>query len=58
MLGFVFGRHPNANAHIDYVKKKFFAKLWILRHLSKANISKDGQDGMGSAEKCGLVAGS
>ena len=38
MLGFVFGRRPNAAAHVNYIRKKFFGKLWIIRHLIKAGI--------------------
>ena len=40
MLGFVFGRRPNAWPHINHIKKKFFAKLWVIRHMIKANTSK------------------
>ena len=41
MLGFVFGRRPNAQAHVTYIKKKFYGKLWILRNLMKANTAPE-----------------
>ena len=40
MLGFVFGRRPTATAHVTHIKKKFYCKLWIIRHMQKANTSK------------------
>ena len=41
MLGFVFGRRPNAAAHVDHIRVKFFACLWVIRHLLKAGLQKD-----------------
>ena len=41
MLGFVFGRRLNAQAHVDHISKKFFSKLWVLRHLIKADMPKE-----------------
>ena len=34
MLGFTFGRRPNADHHIETLRKKFYGKLWILQHLA------------------------
>ena len=42
MLGFVFRRRPTADAHVTHIKKKFYAKLWVIRFLIRANVS--GQD--------------
>ena len=41
MLGFVFGRRPNANAHIEYIRRKFYKKLWVLRHIKKATKNEE-----------------
>ena len=41
MLGYVFSRHPNAAALVEHIKKKFFARLWILRHLARSGASKN-----------------
>ena len=40
MLGFLFGRRPNAATHVEYIKKKTYGKMWIIRHMQKANTSK------------------
>ena len=40
MLGFVFGRRPNAQAHVQHISVKFYSKLWILRHMLKANVTQ------------------
>ena len=40
MLGFVFGRRPNAEANTAYIRKKFYGKQWILRHLKKAGVDQ------------------
>ena len=41
MLGFYFGRRPNADAHVTELRKKFLNKLWLIRHMIRANTSKD-----------------
>ena len=41
MLGFVFGRHPNANAHVQHLTHRFYSRMWILRHLKAAGIAED-----------------
>ena len=41
MLGFTFGRKPTAELHILSLKKKFYGKTWILRHLIKAGLPND-----------------
>ena len=40
MLGFMFGRRPNAEANTAYIRKKLYGKQWIIRHLKKAGISQ------------------
>ena len=40
MLGFPFGRRPNAEMRVYEMKKKFHAKLWIIRNLASINTSK------------------
>ena len=40
-LGFYFGNKPNVRNHISHLKKKFRARLWILRHLQRASLSDD-----------------
>ena len=40
MIGFMFVRRPNADTHVRYMRKKFYAKLWVLRFMSRANLSK------------------
>ena len=39
LLGFVFGSDPNANKHIDYIKKKFRQRFWALIHLKNNGFS-------------------
>ena len=41
MLGFMFGRRLNTSAHISHIRKKFYATLWVIRHLSRAGVKKD-----------------
>ena len=38
LLGFYFGRSPDASRHVWNLKRKFWARAWILRHLRKANL--------------------
>ena len=38
ILGFIFGRNPTIKNHIDMIKLKFRRRVWILRHLKKADI--------------------
>ena len=41
MLGFKFGRRPNADAHLKYMKRRFYSKIWILRHFKRAGTSAE-----------------
>ena len=41
MLGFVFGRQPNANEHVQHLTRRFYSRMWILRHLKAAGIAED-----------------
>lgn len=41
MLGFVFGRHPNAGNHVKHIQKKYYAKCWTLRHLQKIGADEE-----------------
>ena len=38
LLGFYFGRSPNASKHVWHLKRKFWARAWVIRHLKKANV--------------------
>ena len=38
ILGFFFGRKPDVSHQIDSLSLKFRRRVWILRHLKKANI--------------------
>ena len=38
LLGFWFGRKPNADAHIEHICDKFRSRLWALRHLKRAGM--------------------
>ena len=38
ILGFYFGRRPDAAEHIEAIKRKFYSRLWLLRHLRNAGI--------------------
>ena len=38
MLGFWFGRRPNANVHVKKMAAKFRSRLWALRHLKNAGM--------------------
>ena len=35
ILRFHFGTRPNADAQVEHMKKKFYQRLWLLRHLVK-----------------------
>ena len=37
----MFGSSPNVNAHVDYMLSKVNRKLWTLRNIKKAGMSKD-----------------
>ena len=41
LLGFTFDSRPNCNAYIDQMALKFRRRLWILRHLKKANLPRE-----------------
>ena len=36
MLGFVFDARPNAAAHVSHIRRKFYAKAWVIRHMKSA----------------------
>ena len=38
IVGFHFGKRPTAEAQVRAVIRKFYARLWILRHLKKARV--------------------
>ena len=38
LLGFYFSGEPNANRHVEEIKKKFRSRYWSLVHLRRANI--------------------
>ena len=40
-LGFHFGTRPNVATQVEYMKKKFRGRLWMLRHLQKAGLSEE-----------------
>ena len=40
-LGFNFGEHPNLDAQVEHMRKKFRGRLWLLRHLQRAQVPKD-----------------
>ena len=40
MLGFHFGCQPTADTHVNHICRKFWSKMWILRHLKNANVSR------------------
>ena len=41
MLGFMFGRRPNAESHVTLTQKKYYSKIWTVRHLLKLGASPD-----------------
>ena len=41
MLGFCFGRSPNAEAHVKFLTKRLFARMWFLRHTKAAGIDEE-----------------
>ena len=40
ILGFTFGREPNAKLHVEKVIERFHSKLWTLRFLKKSGMCK------------------
>ena len=38
ILGFHFGCLPNASKQVEAMIKKFYSRLWLLRHLRKSNV--------------------
>ena len=38
ILGFIFSKEPNVNAHMDYTATKFNRAVWALSHLRRAKI--------------------
>ena len=41
ILGIISRRKPTAEAHVKHVCRKFYSKLWIVRHLSKSGSSAE-----------------
>ena len=41
LLGFTFGRRPDAAAHVEYITRKTYGKRWIIRHLQASGINED-----------------
>lgn len=41
ILGFVFGRTPTVNFHVECMIGKFNRALWLIRHLIRAGLRKD-----------------
>ena len=41
ILGFVFGRKPTAEAHVNHMTKKFYTSLWVLRHMGRVSGNKE-----------------
>ena len=41
LLGFWFGRRPNADIHVEKICSKFRSRLWALRHLQRAGMGED-----------------
>ena len=41
MLGFKFRSRPNVDAHVKFIKKRFYSKVWILRHFKRAGTDPD-----------------
>ena len=40
LLGFWFGRKPNADVHVEEMCSKFRSRLWALRHLKRAGMAE------------------
>ena len=40
-LGFFFGKRPNADEHVGRLIAKFRRRIWLLRHLKRARITKE-----------------
>ena len=38
ILGFRFGVKPNADAQVEALKRKFYSRLWLLRHLKNSGV--------------------
>ena len=38
ILGFYFGQRPNADEQVKAITRKFYARLWSLRHLVKSGV--------------------
>ena len=38
LLGFWFGRRPNADIHVEQISSKFRSRLWALRHLKRSGM--------------------
>ena len=41
ILGFAFGKRPNAKEHLKYIKRNFYSKLWIIRHMQNSGASDE-----------------
>ena len=42
MLGFIFGRRPNSDAHVGHVCSKFYSRLWTVRNLKSSGMEPSG----------------
>ena len=38
LLGFAFDERPTVAAHMDLVRRKFYGRSWLLRHLKQAGV--------------------
>ena len=41
ILGFVFGQTPDAKEHLKFVRKKYCARAWSIRHLKGAKVPEE-----------------
>ena len=41
MLGFMFGKDPSVQTHVNFMLEKARKKLWLLRHLKRAGLEVD-----------------
>ena len=38
MLSFSFDERPTVAAHVEFIRKKFYSRSWLLRHLKQAGV--------------------
>ena len=41
MLGFKIGKRPDAAAHVSYIERRFYSKIWVVRHFKKVNTNNE-----------------